>query len=523
MTNYLYNMGLRFKAIAKQYPENPALVFPDTVWSYKTLDEASDRIASHLLNAKLKNTCVIAIFAEKHPLTYATMIAALKIGASYVMLDTRSPKQRLEKILERCQPALLVAEQNNFSWENVPVLSFHALEVPAKPVDIKILESVTGAVPAYLMFTSGSTGFPKGVTVSHASMLNFCHWARETFSVTPQDIFTGANALYFDNSVFDFTASLFNGASLIPVEYNTVKQPKKLVERLQKCTIWFSVPSLLIYLTTMRALVKTSWPAMRAIAFGGEGFAKTELKKLYDMYGRQATLWNVYGPTECTCICSAKPIVDEDFRNMDELTALGLLAPNFGGLVMNDEGTHEVKDGETGELYLTGPQVALGYYNDPERTIAAFVPDPSIPGVSQTCYRTGDLVYRNPENGFYHFVGRKDNQIKHMGYRIELEEIENALTGFPEVAQAVVIYHKSSGPAGKIVAFLKTTRATDETVLRERLCDVVPAYMIPEALHIMDELPKNANGKVDRKALAAQYTTGTSETIAEHRQKAAHA
>jgi len=506
MTEYIYNMGLRFKAVARNYPGNAALIFPDNVvLDYKTLDEKSDCVATHFMRTGLKCGSVVAIFAEKRPMTYIAMLAALKIGAPYVVLDTRSPKQRLDKILERCQPALLLTEDEGFSWDDRTVLKFHDLESAVAPIAMDVIEKVTGATPAYLMFTSGSTGFPKGVTVSHANMLNFCHWARETFQISPQDIFAGANALYFDNSVFDFTASLFNGACLVPIDYETVKQPKFLVERVQKCTVWFSVPSLLIYLTTMRALTKGSWPAMRTIIFGGEGFAKSELKKLHDMYAKQATLWNVYGPTECTCICSAKPIGNDDFRNMEELAALGHLAPNFGGLVMNDEGKSEVADGETGELYLAGPQVALGYYNDPERTRASFVANPLMPNITQPCYRTGDLVYRDPQTQFYHFVGRKDNQIKHMGYRIELEEIENALASFPEVAQSAVIYHKSGGPAGRIVAFLKTTMAIDEAIFKERLRDVIPSYMVPETLQVMTELPKNANGKVDRKALVAQY------------------
>ncbi len=506
MSDYIYNMGLRFKEVARRYPRNPALSFPDNrMLDYQELDKKSDQLATHLLNAGLKSGEVVAIFAEKFLLTYITMLAALKIGTPYVVLDTKSPRQRLDKILERCQPALVIAEDKNFSWEEVSTLSFSDLELPAEPVAIKVIEDVTGTTPAYLMFTSGSTGFPKGVTISHASMLNFCHWIRDTFRISPEDKLAGVNPLYFDNSVFDFTASLFNGACLIPADHETVKQPKALVGRVRECTVWFSVPSLLIYLTTMRALTQSSWPSMRAIVFGGEGFAKSELKKLYDMYGKQAVLWNVYGPTECTCICSAKPIIAQDFDSMEKLAALGHLAPNFKGLVMDDEGKHEVPDGEAGELYLSGPQVALGYYNDPERTRVSFVVNPMIPHIAQPCYCTGDIVYRDPQTGFYHFVGRKDNQIKHMGYRIELEEIENAFASFSEIAQAAVIYHKSGGYAGRIVAFLKPTTDIQEAAVKERLREVIPPYMIPETVLIMAELPRNANGKVDRKTLAAQY------------------
>lgn len=504
MSAYMYNMGLRFKAVAREYARRPALAFADGVrLDYEALDALSDSAATHMLNNGLKSGGVVAIYAEKSPLTYAAMLAALKIGAPYVALDTESPPERVHKILHCCQPMLVLADRA-FDWEAAPVLPLAALEAFAEPVSKTVMESVTGSMPAYLMFTSGSTGFPKGVTISHASMLNFCDWSRDTFHITPDDVLSGVNALYFDNSVFDFTASLFNGACLVPVERQAVTQPKQLVARIKDCSLWFSVPSLLIYLTTLKALEPKSWPHMRGIIFGGEGFPKAELKRLYALYGKQATLWNVYGPTECTCICSAYSISERDFQRMDALAPLGHLAPNFTGAVMDESGRREVAAGEVGELFLMGPQVALGYYNDPERSRAAFAPSPLA--ATQPCYRTGDLVRRDPATGYYHFAGRRDNQIKHMGYRVELEEIEAALASFPEVAQAGVIYHKNAGHGGRIVAFVCTARPADAETLKARLRGLLPAYMIPEEVHGRASLPKNANGKVDRRALAEEYT-----------------
>lgn len=504
MPSYIYNMGSRFKAIAIANSARIALHFADNdTLSYAELDAASDRAAAHLLASGVKQRDVVAIFAEKSALTYIAMIACLKIGAPYVVLDTASPLERLDKILKCCQPKILLTDRD-CEWKGAKQLSLAALSKSGAPLEPHVVESVIGSTPAYLMFTSGSTGFPKGVTISHASMLNFCDWVKSTFSITPEDRFTAANALYFDNSVFDFSASLFNGASLVPIDRETVTQPKKLAERASQCTIWFSVPSLLIYLTTLRALSKDSWPHMRAIIFGGEGYAKMELKKLHGMLGDRATLWNVYGPTECTCICSAYAISERDFEAMDKLAPLGHMAPNFGAHVMDETGTKEMPAGEAGELFLTGPQVALGYYNDPERTRAAFAPNP-LSATAEACYRTGDLVVKDKETGFYHFVGRKDNQIKHMGYRVELEEIESALNGMDEVAQAAVIYHKKASHGGAIVAFVSSNVSPAPDVLIERLRGLLPHYMIPEALFVKDSLPKNANGKVDRKALAAQY------------------
>ncbi len=500
MPTDIYNMGLQFKQVASQSAGWLALSFEDgTSMSFAELDEASDRAASHLLQSGAQAGSPIAIYAEKSPLTYVAMVAALKIGTPYVVLDTESPYERVDKILQRAEP-LLILRDREFNWQQVPSLPLEILSEHAEPIDISIIEAVGAETPSYIMFTSGSTGFPKGVAISHASQLNFCRWARETFAITSEDRLTGVNALYFDNSVFDFTASLFNGACLAPVTRETVQNPKALALAVSRCTIWFSVPSLLIYLTTLRALKPESWRVMRAIIFGGEGFPKAELKKLHTLYNAHTTLWNVYGPTEGTCICSAHAISEHDFDEMDKLAPLGHLAPDFKGAVMNKEGTQEVEKGEVGELFLMGSQVALGYYNDEELTAKAFAKNPLPQYVDEPCYRTGDLVYQDSDTGYYHFAGRKDNQIKHMGYRIELEEIEAALAGMDEVAQAAVIYRKKTH-AGSIIAFVAARNiAADE--LKARLRELLPSYMIPENIHVHDSLPQNANGKVDRKALA---------------------
>ncbi|MBY0407647.1 MAG: AMP-binding protein, partial [Rickettsiales bacterium] len=404
----------------------------------------------------------------------------------------------------RCQPRVIVTDQTGVDFGATASIDFSALEQPITPIPIEVIRAVPESTAAYIMFTSGSTGIPKGVAISHASMLNFCHWVREVFAIVPQDRVTHVNPLYFDNAVFDLVASLFNGSCLRPITGDVVRQAKRLVESVQDCTVWFSVPSLLIYLSALKALTAQSLPHMRAIVFGGEGFAKTELQKLHRLYGARATLWNVYGPTECTCICSAYAITERDFEDMSALAPLGHLAHNVKGVVLRPDGS-QATDGETGELVLFGSQIALGYVNDTERSAVAFAPC-SLPGYANLpCYRTGDLVRQDGETGYFHFVGRKDNQIKHMGYRIELEEIEAALHGCAEVVQSAVIYHKSAQAGGKIVAFVKASTPVDAAQLTNRLREILPAYMIPEALCMVEILPKNANGKVDRAALLEQY------------------
>jgi D-alanine--poly(phosphoribitol) ligase subunit 1 len=330
-------------------------------------------------------------------------------------------------------------------------------------------------------------------------VLHFIAWGRDCFGITDQDSFANLSPMYFDNSVFDFYVGLFSGASLSPVYRDLLASPYELVPHVGKmgCTIWFSVPSLLIYLMAMKAMKSAQLPSLRAIVFGGEGYPKVELQKLFALFSGQASLVNVYGPTECTCICSAYPLADEDFHDLAGLPPLGRLNPNFDYRILDDRD----RDSASGELCLIGPNVAAGYFNDPERTAAAFhtLTDPGR--FMKRMYRTGDLVRETA--GKLHFIGRKDNQIKHMGYRIELEEIEHALVKLSQVNQAVVVYHRTHTAYGKLIGFVACAEVVDEKSLLKDLAGLLPDYMVPSKLIVLPKIPKNPNGKVDRQQLRA--------------------
>jgi D-alanine--poly(phosphoribitol) ligase subunit 1 len=357
------------------------------------------------------------------------------------------------------------------------------------------------------MFTSGSTGFPKGALMTHANVLNLIHWSRQTFSITVDDALTNVNALYFDNSVFDFYSSLFTGASLVPFSKSEVSDPGLLVQKIDRtgCTLWFSVPSLLMFLQTMKAVDGTRLKSIRRFIFGGEGYPKAKLKSLFDAYSPQSEFFNVYGPTECTCICSCYKISAADFDDLQGLPPLGRLIDNFELLIV-DEDNLSVPVGEPGELCLLGPNVGKGYYNDPDRTAVAFVQNPRNKAFSEVMYKTGDLVKLNPLDGKLYICGRKDNQIKHMGYRIELEEIEAALHSLDHISEAAVLHANVNG-LSRIVAIV-SGKECDENQIRRDLKQIVPAYMVPSVFHREDRLPKTANGKVDRRSLAEKYLAG---------------
>jgi amino acid adenylation domain-containing protein len=510
--HYNYNLGKQFYEISKQYPEKVALKYPDgTLINYSQLNQLSNQLAQFLVENGFEKNQVVAIFNEKTSFGYALMLACLKIGIVYTNLDVTSPWARIKKILDVCKPDAVffdnteneITKEFNQPFPSTALFDFtnadFQKEIFARDgSDLESVDMVIGSDPAYIMFTSGSTGFPKGAVMSHNNVLNFIQWGQQTFNVKSDDVFTNANPIYFDNSVFDFYTSLFSGATLVPIKSDLLKNANDLVKAINdsECTIWFSVPSLLVYLLTTKALSENDFKNIKQIAFGGEGFPKNKLKQLYDFFKDRMTLFNVYGPTECTCICSMHKISDADFENMNELATLGQIAPNFGYEII----PFDPQNINFGELALTGPCVGLGYYDDMERTEKSFIQNPKKK-FRYIMYKTGDVVER-AKNGNLHFRGRIDNQVKHMGYRIELEEIEAAFNSLIYVNEVGVIYQKVSAELGQIKAFVSINENIKKDSIVLDLKNLLPPYMVPRIIEVLDSLPKNANGKIDRKQLA---------------------
>lgn len=496
-----YNLGQLWRRVSGC--GNPALRYDGVSHDFATLEQWSNALCGYLLASGVGKGDVIGIGHEKTALAYAMMLACLKIGTPYVILDSTSPVERLARIVATARPALLFyddpAYADTFRQLSVPAFPLEpAMLAGAEPADLeKHVNAVTGATIAYIMFTSGSTGMPKGVAIPHSNVIRFVEWGRRRFRVGRGDTFAQLSPMYFDNSVFDFYVALFSGACLAPVKRALLASPPELVRHVAQmgCTVWFSVPSLLIYLMTMKVLKPGLLPALRSISFGGEGYPKPELKKLYDLFGDRVDIVNVYGPTECTCICSSYKIEEKDFEDCEGLAPLGRLNPDFDFEIADQD------ESGAGELVLLGEQVAAGYFNDAERTARAFFLNYSSTYYGQRAYRTGDIVRQR--DGLLYFMGRKDNQIKHMGYRIELEEIEHALMRLPGVSRAAVVYVRQNSAFGKLLGYAAYEGEEEPRALLRKLAEFLPAYMIPSRLTLMSDLPKNANGKVDRQALKA--------------------
>jgi len=441
------------------------------------------------------------------------MLACLKIGAIYTNLDPKSPIERFNKMIDLCAPKILFyyndAESNavtkEYNFTSVKGIEYgrnNFLQSISKYSNLlpDYNNIVTGNTPAYIMFTSGSTGFPKGVVITHANIINFIEWSKITYNTTCNDVFTNINPMHFDNSVFDFYASLFAGATLIPAGEELIRNPRKLLDTINPLgpTIWFSVPSMLVYVLNMRALKANDLPTLRIVTFGGEGFPKNQLRLLWSIWGHRITFINVYGPTECTCICSSYRVTDDDMKN-DALLPLGPIAPNFYALIAGSNG-EIINNGEIGELCIGGPNVGLGYYNNHEKSDEVFVNHPLITSHIEKIYKSGDLVRFDNNKKLLYFCGRKDNQIKRMGYRIELEEIEAALNSLSYINESAVIYLNTEIVQEKIIACI-CSKELDEFKITSDLRRMITIYMLPDKYVFYKHLPKNQNGKIDKLAL----------------------
>ncbi|MFZ4712628.1 MAG: amino acid adenylation domain-containing protein [Bacteriovoracaceae bacterium] len=504
-----YNLANVFRNVTKANPSNIALKFAETDYSYSQLDERSDQIASFLNQKGLKYKDTLVITSKKTFDTYATIVACWKLGAAHCFVDRFSPVERLAKILDVCQPKMAVTDSELSKQlslrPDLLQVDLEELKLKAKIAESLPANDITGNTAAYVMFTSGSTGAPKGVAITHAQVITFAQWGHDTYQITSHDSLTNLNSLFFDNSIFDVMVSLLNGASLIPVTREELKNPQAVLRFLESknVTTWFSVPSLLVYFLNLGTLKAECLKSIKRFIFGGEGFPKNKLKELYSIFSERAKLFNVYGPTECTCICSSYLITDYDFSpaEINSLAPIGFLAKNFEYLILDDQ-LKAVKNGEVGELYLGGPNVSPGYFNSMTLTTERFVQHPFHQKYRDVYYRTGDLVKFNETNSYIYFQGRADDQIKFMGYRIELCEIEYAICTIPDIKEVAVTYGVKEGHP-EITCFLSSQ--TDKLVIKDSLKKLIPSYMIPRKFIFLEVLPKNANGKINKKELTGEY------------------
>ncbi len=519
-----------FLRACERFAERPALWIDGAEVSYAELLRRGAAIAATLARrASGNDPPLTAVLAQRSVTAYAGILAALLRGHGFVPLNPAFPAARARQMLERAAAGALVVDAGCVAYleqmldgieRRLVVLlpDSHAVGTLAERwsrhefVAAGELEPAQAWTPgpvdpnevAYLLFTSGSTGQPKGVAVAHRNAVHFVDTAVARYGITETDRVSQIFDLTFDLSVFDMFVAWERGACVCCPSAKEKLVPSSLIGN-ARLSVWFSVPSTGVLLRRLGKLQPGAYPGLRLVLFCGEALP-VELAQAWAAAAPNAVLENLYGPTEVTIACTVYRW--DSARSPAEcrggLVPIGDPLPGMVVLVVDDS-LREVAAGDAGELLMGGPQVTLGYWRDPERTAAAFSTPPGHPEIF---YRTGDRVCRPAGGGPLLYLGRLDNQVKIQGYRVELEEVEAVLREAAQVETAVAVgWPLNASGADGIVAFLGSG-TVDLEVVRQSLRQRLPAYMLPRTIHRLREFPLTAHGKVDRGALRRTLEEG---------------
>jgi amino acid adenylation domain-containing protein len=519
------------EASAARGPDRVAVVDPDgTRVTYGELNERACRIAAFLRSRGVRRGDRVGLIMPKSAAAVAIIFGALKAGAAYVPADFKAPPERNRSIISDCSVRALFADPRSLAALTavgpealpdtvvvVPPSGEDPVDderAPAGPVAERILFSAVLSVSpapmdrgaesasdlAYILYTSGSTGVPKGVVITHENAESFSAWCSEVFVPRGEDRFSSHAPFHFDLSVFDIHVSLRCGAELHIIAEDVAQSPRKLASFIaeRQLTVWYSAPSVLALMAQFGHMERAPASSLRLVLFAGEVFPVKHLRRLADLWPGP-DYYNLYGPTEtnvCTFARVATPIPEE----RTEPYPIGPACSHCASLVLDKDG-QPVADGAAGLLYISGPSVFAGYWNRPEESAASFIERDGA-----RWYNTGDIVRHEPVSGHV-YLGRADRMVKRNGYRIELGEVESGLYQHERTFEAAVIERRD--PEGvRIVAFIVNRAGPRPTVIElKQLCaKVLPSYMSPDAFVFLDALPRTSTGKVDYQALQRSST-----------------
>jgi amino acid adenylation domain-containing protein len=513
-----------FLRSSEHYNERPAVDVGGQTLSYGDLRSRAAALAATLKqNAPLDGSGLTAVFAHRSATAFAGVLAALFRGHGYVPLNRTFPVDRTRTMLFRSDCSEVIVDRDSATQleevlqgigkrvlvlmpDHKDVAEFRE-KLPSHtvlgtddlaPAGLWEASSVSSDSMAYLLFTSGSTGTPKGVMVAQRNVRHFVEVMVKRYGITEYDRFSQTFDMTFDLSAFDMFVAWEQGACVCCPTAKALISPGRFIQN-SRLTVWFSVPSVGIFMKRLGLLKPNRYPSLRWSLFCGEALP-VDVAQDWIAAAPNSILENLYGPTELTIACTLYRWAPDKSPAECKFGAVPIGKPYPGmQATVVDDNLEEVAPGEEGELLLTGPQLSLGYWKDPEKTAAAFV----IPeGKTEVYYRTGDRVLRSvTDDEPIVYLGRKDHQVKVLGHRLELGEIEAALRQEPGVESAVALgWPLTASGAGGVVAFITGSTIREEAI-RSNLQSKLPAYAVPREIRVMQQLPLNTNGKVDRKAL----------------------
>jgi len=515
-----FNLALNAYRYSLENPEQLALSGDGKQLTYAELARLARDIAAALWSAGVRPGACVGILASRSIEACAGLLGTLWGGATYVPISLKVPEERLLSVLELSKLSALIADVNGAKLlsERVVAACPNLILVPSegtaqelrrmtdhKVCAVSTLAGADGptepiAVRAedlgYIMFTSGTTGVPKGVMISAGSVHHFISVMQECYGLTREDRVAEPMELSFDLSVFNMFMTWNAGASLHLVPLAQVMAPTKFIKD-NSITVWLSVPSVIALMKRLKALKPGALPSLRYSLFCGEPLPLSAVQSWREA-APNSIVDNLYGPTEATVACLHERV--SDVPTVTPTRGIISIGDPFAGMeaCIVDSDLRILSREQPGELALSGPQLAVGYFRAPELSASRF---PVISG--KRWYLTGDLAYQDAAGKFHH-LGRTDNQVKVLGYRVELEEIEAHLRSVSKSELvAAVAWPVSHGTADGIVAFV-TERTISVAEIREALRKRLPSYMVPTSVRAIDSMPLNANGKVDRRALVAR-------------------
>ena len=518
---YLLHQLLERTAAAT--PEKEALRFEGRGWTYGEVERRANQAAHALVRAGAQCGDRVGIYMRKGFEACIAMCGALKAGCAYVPLDPWLPAERVEFLLRDCGIRALFADSSRLGRLAETVADSTPLEVVLGPtageaalpsvvtIGWEEISSLPESAPevalteldlAYIFYTSGSTGEPKGMMHTHRSGLSFVEWTLGQFRVRPEDRIGNHAPLHFDLSLFDYFTAAAAGATTVIVSEERQKMPASVAQLIadERLSIWYSVPAAWTQMLLRGGLRQRDLSSLRLVIFGGEPFPVHLLRDLMAILP-EAEFCHVYGVTE-TNVCTFWPVP----RPLPAVEALpiGKLCPNMEGVVLDEDGGLAAP-GEAGELAIRGPGVMEGYWNQPGLDSAAFWTRTGAGQRVERFYRTGDLVEPDAA-GDLRFLGRRDRQVKSRGHRIELDEVQAALAAQPSVAEAAV-YAVPDGEGSRQVEAAVVVRdgaRWDESAVLRGVRERTAAYAAPARIRLMANLPRTSAGKVDFQRLVRE-------------------
>jgi amino acid adenylation domain-containing protein len=469
---------------------------------YDELNRLADKICKLLQNKGVKRGDRVGLQVPKSIPALASIFGILKAGAAYVPVDATGPKSRNMFIFSDCAVKYVITRTTGFTGpepfplEDVdPLLSGHALaQGPANvaPTAAGVPEGL-----AYILYTSGSTGLPKGVMLTHANALAFIDWCSSTFQPDERDRFSSHAPFYFDLSILDIYLSIKHGSQLVLIAEDVGRSPKELASLIEteRISVWYSTPSILRLLLDVKEIERYDHSNLRIVLFAGEVFPVKHLRRLTALWAGPR-YYNLYGPTE-TNVCTFYTLPDRFASELPHSVPIGKVCSGDTAIVV-DECGRQIRRGEEGELFIAGPSVTCGYWNLPERNATSFFKDAD--GV--LWYKTGDIV-REDAHGDYIYVGRRDRMIKRRGYRVELGEIEAALYRHDSITEAAVVALPDATDDVCVTAFINWNGNGPPSIIAlKRFCiENLPAYMVPDRFSVQPSLPKTSTAKIDYQRL----------------------